>query len=626
MRADRWFKRDKGDVHEAVLQHVAALERSQSHIFERFYRLDCLYDPYRSQSGSHYDLPSSGADVSENLIASNVDTVTAIAAATEVRPRFVTDNAGWNEQRRAKRLGYYSEGIAKRFNVHQEATLAFKGAALKGTGLVKVWVDWDRFGDKRELRIEETLVDDIIVDEQECRYGRPRQLHQRVFVDRDELADAFPDHEERILNAQTRSAGGLDWDWHMWAGYRPFESHQIVVIESWFLPRGKRPGRHTISIDGATLLDEEWDRPFFPFARMVWSERRPGWYGIGGAERIAGHQRRLNKFNWQLDRMLDQHAMPTTYVHISDASLQVKTRNSLGNIAPYKTEKPQTVFPQAMSPDMLLRRGDLKESGYEEFGVSRLAASAKKPAGLESGAALREYRDATTQRFALQEKAFERLVLDIVWLAIDACKELGKDSPDVYSVSRRKKLKWSEVNMDDVRLQLQAASNLPTTPAGRRQLVIELSQAGIVSQEEARRLLGPIDPLDVESALSLYTAALDHADWQIEEVLDGAVLHPEPYMNLELSIWRFQQAYLKARVNGAPEETAERLRQWITQAAWMINPPAIPQNDNAMVGPAAPMADPMAQDPALAGALPAGPPQATPAAALAPEAMNLIAG
>ncbi len=41
-----------------------------------------------------------------------------------------------------------------------------------------------------------------------------------------------------------------------------------------------------------------------------------------------------------------------------------------------------------------------------------MTAQAAKPGGLDSGVALREYRDQTTQRFAIQEKAFETLKLD----------------------------------------------------------------------------------------------------------------------------------------------------------------------------------------------------------------------
>lgn len=604
MRTDQWHKAEEHEVHQYVVPHVERLERAQEPMRDRWYQLACLYDPYLELDGGYDENETPGfGQVVENLIASNVDSVTSIAAATEVRPRFVTDGASWKERRKAKGLAYYAEGLSRTFDIHRQAAIAFKECAIKGTGFVKVWAD-----EYDQLRIENVMVDDIVVDERECRQGRPRQLHHRVFADRDTLIDKFPDHEDEIERAQTSPGEGANGRY--WAEAVELDPHQIVVVESWFLPRGHKPGRHTICIDGVTLLDEPYEKKHFPFARIVWSERRPGFYGIGGSERIAGHQLRLNKYNWQLDVIIDRHAMPTTFVHVSDIDLGIIERNSLGNLAAYKGQIPQTVFPPAFNPDMMLRRNDLKDSGYEEFGMSRLTATAKKPAGIESGAGLREYRDATTQRFALQEKAFEQLVLDIIWLALDVCKNLRKP-PVIYSNLRRKRFSWGEVEMDFVRQQLQAANNLPTTPAGRRQLAIELSQAGLISTDESRRLLGPTDPLDLEAAMSPYTAAVDFADWQIEKMLDGEQMIPDTHSGLAITEWRVQQAYLNETMDEAPEEILEALRTWLSLAANLLAQQQQAQQMAAMPGPGI--------SPGPAGP----PPMAPPTPALAEQAMQL---
>jgi hypothetical protein len=55
-------------------------------------------------------------------------------------------------------------------------------------------------------------------------------------------------------------------------------------------------------------------------------EKLDGWFGISAAERIAGHQRVINKGNWQIDRLIDQYAVPTTYVDMANASIAVKRR------------------------------------------------------------------------------------------------------------------------------------------------------------------------------------------------------------------------------------------------------------------------------------------------------------
>jgi hypothetical protein len=609
-----WWKSDEGQAHKVVFEYVQAVEREQADIYDRFVKLTHLYDPNAPNTGDNRRGNEQLGMVQENVIASNVDTVAAVVASTDIRARFMTDDADWSTQRRAKRLELYAEQIGIDLGVQAKCRLGFKmGAALKGTALVKVYVDqW------KQIQVDSVLPDDIIVDERECQNGgKPRQMHQRMMVSREELCAQFPDYDAEIERAQ-RSGVGLSAT-NRWAGYRSVENDDVVVVESWRLPFGKRgskgytPGRHTITIDGADLLDEEWHKPHFPFAVMRWSERANAWYGISLAERIAGHQRALNKRNWQIDRQLDLGAVPITYVDLADANLAIKAVNRAGTIVPIKGNRPQTVIPPAVSGEIYKSRDDLKQSAHDESGVSRMAAHASKPAGLDSGVALREYRDATTQRFALQEKAFEQFVLDTIVLVLDCCKDLGEAAPTVVRKGQfdRKMIEWSEVDMGEVRVQIQAASTLSRTPAGRTQLVMELAQAGIVSTDTARRLLGHPD---LARELSLYTSALEAIEEQIEQIADGEIVVPEPFDNHQMIVWRGQAQYLLWRAAKAPEDVLEALRQYVVLAAHMIaSKEKQAANDQAM------MAGPTM--PALPGGAPAND-QAV--SAMAPEAMGLV--
>jgi hypothetical protein len=592
---DPWYRAEEHRVHARVLDYVSTVEQAQCDIFDRFVKLECLYDPNGPVASANLPVGAKLGGVTENVIASNVDTVSAAISTVDVRSRFMTDGGDWGDQRTARHLEWYVEGVAKQLGRVEVCQLAFKAAAKKGTGVVKVYAD--PFDD---IRVEHVLVDDIIVDEKQCRNGgRPRELHQRRFVDRHDLAAMFPDHEERILVMQSGSGG------RVWAGYRPIEDNEIVVVESWRLPIGKpgkpgyRVGRHTWCADGIDLLDEEWSKPFFPFARIVWTERDAGWYGISLAERIAGHQRALNRRNQQIERALDLGAYPTTYVRRADANLAVKTQNQIGQVVVYNSDVPQTVTAPVVSGETYKSRDDIKISAGEESGVNRMLAHGTKPAGIDSGVAMREYRDQTTQRFALQERAFEKLNLDVDWLILDACKDLGKDAPVIMRRTKfgARKVKWSDVDMGDVRVQIVAASTLPRTPSGRSQLVLEWAQAGVISLDVARRLMGHPD---LEKELSLYTAALEGVEHAIEEIEDGRVAVPEPFDNLEMIVWRGQQRYLEIRDMGAPESILEALRQYVVTAAWMIDQKqAANTNANAEPAPAgavsgAPAAPPMA--------------------------------
>lgn len=576
-----WFRAEEGRVHADVFDYVSTVEQQQFDTYNRFVQLETLYDPNSPQTPGMPATTEMPGLVIENVIASCVDTVTASISASDVRARYMTDDGDWSTQRMATKLEWYSEGIGKLLKINNACRSAFKSAVKKGTGIVKTYVDGFN-----EIRVEHVRIDDIVVDEAECRNGAsPRQMHRRMTnVDREELKAMFPDHEEEIDRAQT----GRGWS-RNWAGYRPIYGDELVVIESHKLPIGRkdhpgyRPGRHTICIDGCDLLDEEWHKPTFPYSVIVWSEREAAFYGISLSEGIAGIQRALNKRNLQIDRNLDQYAFPTTYVSMADANLAVQTINRIGSVVPVRGERPMTVMPQAVSPEVYQNRVDMKSAAYENSGVSRMASQAVKPAGIDSGVAMREYRDQTTQRFALPEKAFEQLVLDVHLQVLECCKDLGDAAPVIMRKARfgAKRIPWKDVDMGDVRLQIAAASTLSRTPAGRYQLALEWAQAGVISTDEWRELM---QHPDLDRVLSLYTQGMESIERDIEAIEEGDSVTPEPFGNLQLMVRMGQMAYLRDRDLNAPEEVLESLHQYTVLAAHMLSMMQAPAANDAAAG------------------------------------------
>jgi hypothetical protein len=596
----RWWKAPKGEAYKKTLQSAAEAEAELGDVFERHFRLECLYDPYSPEAAPKQDR------VTENAIASNVDTVSAVIAAVDIRARFMTDGGDWEQQRRARHLEWYAEDLMTRYEVLERCRAAFKEAAKKGNGLVKVH---NVLG---QPRVEHVLIENVVVPPSECRDGRePRQLHQWDNIDADELAARYPKHADAIERARTTGRRR-----HYNSG--SLLSNDVECLWSYRLPIGTKgedgyiPGRMTLVFEGVDLEDKELDDDVFPFGHIVWVKRVTSFYGISGAERIMGIQRALNRRNWQIEKANDRIAAPIIAVRPADAGFATKSTRA-GDIAVLRGEQPFVIPGVAVNAETYNSRKDLRESAQFEFGQTSMAVHGAKPAGIDSGVAMREYKDQTTQRFADQEKAFEQLILDTVWLVINCCKQLGAKAPKVMRRSRFgvKTLTWSKVDMGDVRLQMKAAANLNRTPAGRQQLVIEFAQAGIISTDQARRLMGHPD---LESEISLYTAALELVEYDLDAIADGATVMPDPMGNLSMSQWRAQAEYQKWLVNRAPEARLEALRQYVVQSVAMLNMQA-PANDMA-----APMDEPMPD----AGTVPAAP-TSTPSAAFADQAMTLRA-
>jgi hypothetical protein len=628
MSFEPWWSLPEGKAHEQILQYVRSVDVAQGHLINKFLKCAALYDMQARGPRSTIDVSTIvGGRMHVNALAGAVDTVSAQIATTDIRATFDTDGANWSEQRRARHREWYSEALAKLLEVHKKCQRGFKaGAATKGTGLNKVYIDaFD------QIVVDPVKVDDIVVDEMEARNGSPRQMHHRVPIDKETLKAQFPDHEKQIDTATTSMSAYP----RLWAGYRPLERNEIMVIESWRLPLGikgherYKAGRHTIVIEGTTLLDEEWHKAGFPFAIMVWEEPVEGWYGIGLVERNVGTQVALNRRNLQIEKQNDQGAFPTTWIPLADANLrtQTLTQNAIGTMAVYRgATPPKTEIPQAVSPQTYMDADRLESKIFENSGVSRMASQAVKPAGIETGVALREYRDQTTQRFAMQEKRYERFFLDTIVLILDCCKDLGAKAPKVNRKTRfgSRKLEWAQVDMNDVRIQIGAASTLGRSRSGREQTVVEWAQAGIITQDDAKRL---IEHPDLERAMSLYTAAIENVEYCLEEIADGNVIMPEPFMNLKLLVWRAQQEYLNWMADGAPEEVLENLRALIVQAAWMSKQAGA----GGEVGPDMSMQEAPPQQ--GVGAMPMMPPlpvapptMPPPVAAFAPQAMSLVPG
>ena len=204
--ATRWWEAEEGQKHTAVFDYVSEVERTQVDVFDRFIKLAALYDPndpavirggwWPKGVGSM----SADTNMAENVVASAVDTVHAQISASEVSPRIQTDDADWSMQRRARHLQWYAEGLMKLLGINELAPDVFKDAAIKGDGLLYVYADHEL----KKICVERVLVDDIIVDDTECRAGKPRQMARRMFVDRDELIARFPDFEEEIERAKNK--------------------------------------------------------------------------------------------------------------------------------------------------------------------------------------------------------------------------------------------------------------------------------------------------------------------------------------------------------------------------------------------------------------------------------------
>lgn len=599
----QWWNVQKGGVFQHTFGVVQAIEQNQSYRqlqnikYARLYSNMEILGFYGTLFSRTNNLPILNNRVTLNVIKACTDTAASKIAKNRPRPLFLTSGGDFSQQRRAKQLTKYIQGAFYSADIYETTAQLFTDACVMGTGAMKFYADES----KGQVCVERVLIDEIIVDDAEGMYGKPRQLHQRKYLSRDVLLQMFPKFANQIKSA----TGGVKGD-----NSASMAADLVKVIESWHLPSGPnaKDGKHVICIENATLMEEDYNKDYFPFVFFKWSPRIVGFFGAGLAEELIGIQIEINKILRNIQVAQHLQAVPRVFVENASMVNTNHINNDIGGIIKYTGTAPIFATAPAMSAEIYQHLENLYRKAFEITGISQMAATAKKPSGLNSGAALREYSDIESERFVVVGQRWEQMFMDAAKIMIDMSRDMFKDDPslsvNVKGAKFLETIKWKDVDLDDDSyiMQVFPTSILPSTPAGKLQTVQELMQAGFIDKDAAMSLL---DFPDLEGFLSLQNAAIDDINMMLEFMIEkGEYNSPEPYMNLALAIKMTQSAYLRARTESVPEERLELLRRFMdecNQLVQMANPPPAP----SMGGQ--PLAVPEA--PPQSDLLPALPPQ-----------------
>lgn len=589
-----WYQADKDQVFQHVFGHVAEIEKEQRDVQERHLLHARLYSNRYEPglgNGTRGAVRSGYAAITENIIASVVDTATALIGKSRPKVTVLTDDADWSTQTLARHIDRYLYGMFRKLDVYEKATSMFRNSCVFGDGFLYPFID------DGEIRLEHVLVNEVTVDETEVPCGgEPRNWFRLRPIAKQVLVDRFPEHEDRI---RASSVAGAQTDHYLSRRFRDLPSDMTLVMESWHVGNN---GRYVISVSTGDLHEEDWPHDHGPFVRFSWNAPLTGFYGQGLSELLVGFQIRLNELNDFIRKCQDRIAVPRVFLPAGGKVNKPYIDNTIGAMIPFfGNQMPRFDTPVALTNEIYGFRETIIRSAFEFAGVSKMAAQATRPEGIEAAVALRELSDNQSQRFSIQQQRFENLFLDLGKRIMALSKELyeGKkpknDFPETDLVSL---IDWKKADLNDrcFELQVQASSMLSETPAGRLQKVIELSQYGVpIRPEEIRRLLALPD---LELSDRRATSALEDAEWTIDRLQVGDYNPPEPFQDLALSLERVTAAYLDARRKGAPEDILEGFRQWIQQASEMLAPPQppadalpVPGVDAAPAGPAAGLAD-----------------------------------
>lgn len=581
----RWWLQPEEDIYKHVSAVVETIENRQA---TRRMTNSLWFRIYNSYTVTGYlggvlsrMMPSSNQTrdfrFTLNVVESCIESAAAKIAKSTPLPKFLTNKGSFMQQKKAKLLNRYVEGMFNQLNVFEVAQQCFIDSCIWGTSGLKVFIE------DGQIKLKRVLIDDIIVDDEDGRDGDPQQLHQRGHMNRDVLCELYPEHEAKIRAASAIFPGEK---------YTPVSQDLVAVTESWRRPsiKGADDGLHTICIDNCTLSSERWDRDWFPIVFLRWQPRPVGFFGKGIAEQLAPIQFEINKICRLIQESITRMAKPNIFVSNNSGIVAEQISDLIGSIIRTNGGTPTVMVPQAQSPEVYQWLENLYKKAYEITGLSQASAQSAKPAEISSGAALREYQDIESARFALQGQRFENFFCDLTRMLISFSRELFTENKKLHVKSPGKKfietIDWKDVNLEDDEfiIDIFPESSLPTTPRGRLQTISELTQAGYISKERSLELL---DFPDLEEFVSVQLAALEDAKMMVDAIRwEGKYTTPTPLMDLKTCIDLAHSAWLNSQQMDTPQEHQDMLVNFMNECQyWLDNPPAGSGNNPANVQP-----------------------------------------
>lgn len=566
--AGSWWKaRSKAELAEQLLGTASLLKEQNAYRYRQAGLNARLYGnmPLMGIVGSqltrmvaaNQQLPMDRPTMS--VVTSCIDTLVSRLTQSKPRPIFLTDNADYRQRNLAKQLNNFIQGEFYQTQAYRKGELALRDAAVFGTGVLKVLEDAEK-----RVSLERKLYTEVLVDPNDALWGDPRQMYELKLVDRAMLIEAFPKYRSQIEAAEQAYPEST-------SEMTKTVSDQVMVVEGWRLPSSKTSGdgRHAIVCSEGVLFEEEWTKQKFPFVFMHFSPRVLGFWGQGLCEQLMGTQIEINKLLITISAAINLVGVPRVFVEDGSKVVKAQLNNNIGSIVTYQGTKPQYEVAPCVPAELYGQLQRLVEYAYQQSGVSSLSASSQKPAGLNSGVALREYDDLQSDRFASMAKRYEAFYIDLAYQMIDLAKDIAERDGEYQTIYPSKNktqqvdLPGADLLKDPFVIQCYDVSSLPKDPAGRLSKVVEMMQAGLISPQEGRRLL---DYPDIEQVDKLETASEERILQILDQIVEkGDYTPPDPFIDIALAE-KLCTGYINLyTASGLEEEKAEQLRTFFTQ-------------------------------------------------------------
>ena len=520
--------------------------------------------------------------LSLNICKAVSDTYVALVTKDLPKTTFLTSGADPDVQRKANAMQEFVDGVRETAGVLNLYTELNFDAVKFGTGIIKVCEG----GNKKKPTIEcdRVMPWDLLVGEQDSQHRKPRSVFQVHRMDRSKAQAMWPGKAEALETANTVSLD--DGDAYNIDDQVIFD--MITMVEAWHMPlyEGGPDGLHTLVCGDVVVFEEPYYHAHAPFVWLYRQLPTMGMYGVSLCKELAGIQKAINRLLRDATRA--EALVPGHWLVEQNSNVNTAALNDQLGIIRYSGTPPTYNAPVAVSPSLYGQLDRLWQRGFEVIGVSQMAAQSQKPAGLDSGEAIRAYADVTTLRFLPCYRLFQDFAKHVDEQILCTARDIAEKHPsfEVRAIGKYNasviRVSAAILNENEFTLRLAETNAMADDPPAKLAQIQEMMGANLLRPMTGRRLLTGIP--DLKEQMSLENASYDAVVRRLEAIIKkGEYEGPSPLMQLgDLptgdpgAVTIATEFLLKAENDGESDETIAMLLRWVAEAQDLLAPPPPP--------------------------------------------------
>jgi len=573
---------------------------------------------YFGQTASSYTSFSLDDASVWNVLRSVCMTAASLVGRSRPRAQFVTTGGDVQAKRRSEQGTKWCDGWAAKERLYETTFEILVDCLRFDFGVIQVYEENGR------VCVQRVLPSEVRADPLDALYGKPRTVYRRRFVSKHSMVmkvrrlgkqgllptgASATELEQGVRNAETIDPIGVD----MVTGL-------LRVEEAWHRRTSAEDddGYHCIAIKGATIFEEKWRKDYVPLQFLCWEKATTGMGGISLAMQLEPMQSWLNRILARTERAQKLMCVPRIAIKRGSKVVKGSISNLVAGAIEYTDQPPTALTWPGMPPEMYEFMEKLVQKMYDLPGINRNAAQGEKEAGTESGEAIREAIDIQQTRLQVFNQNWEQLHVNIFEIAVDMVADIVNREPvkvkgkpgddtvgkpigyvvDVDNDGVLERLDWREldIDIDECKITVYPANQLPATPQGRLDYVLDMLKAGLWDMNRARAAMAD---LDISTGDELENAVFNVISKHFEDMAYDGIPHmPGPVQlgNAELTMRLGLQYMAEAELKKAPDKNIDLVQRYLLalqedqQKLAAANAPAAP---NPMAPPGAPGGAPL---------------------------------